>query len=69
MLNKNANQRRDLDNMVKIISENMKEAEIRPSIAFHYTPKNFVPGYEMDWRMANEDSDSMTDDAAQGFFN
>ena len=53
------NQRKDLDNIVRTISENMRQAEIRPSIAFHYTPKNFVPNYQMDWKTANEGEDSM----------
>ena len=47
--NPNLNSRKDLDRIIQIVAENMRQAEIRPSISFHYAPKNFLPGQEMDW--------------------
>jgi len=47
--NPNLNTRKDLDRIIQTVAENMREAEIRPSISFHYAPKHFLPGQEMDW--------------------
>jgi hypothetical protein len=39
----NENSREYLDNIVMTITENIREAEIRPSVAFHSVPKKFLP--------------------------
>jgi hypothetical protein len=46
---------------VKTISENLKEAEIRPSVAFHHAPKNFLIEDELEWKMIDENDDSFED--------
>jgi hypothetical protein len=56
------NSRKDLDRIIQIVAENMREAEIRPSISFHYAPKNFLPGHEMDWVQIQEEEDSMVEE-------
>ena len=58
----NLNLRKNLDKMVSIIAENMREAEIRPSIAFHYAPKNFMPNTDMDWKIVPDNENSLMED-------
>jgi len=43
----NENTREYLDNIVMTITENIREAEIRPSVAFHSVPKKFLPEEEL----------------------
>ena len=50
-----------LDNIVKTIYENLKDSEIRPSIAFHNAPKNFLLEEDLEWKMVDEGEDSFED--------
>lgn len=58
-LSPNLNSRKELDKIIQIISENMREAEIRPSISFHYAPKHFLPSNDNDWEQIQGEEDSM----------
>jgi len=35
--------------------ENIRESEIRPSVAFHSVPKKFLPEEELEWKMIDDD--------------
>ena len=43
-----------LNNIVKTIYENLKDSEIRPSIAFHNAPKNFLLEDDLEWRTIDD---------------
>lgn len=43
----NMNSREYLDNLVMTITENIRESEIRPSLAYHNAPKNYLPTVEI----------------------
>lgn len=43
----NENTQASLDNIYRTIVENIRESEIRPSIAFHSVPKQFLPEEEL----------------------
>ena len=64
----NENSPEYLNNIVQTIGENMREAEIRPSVAFHSVPKKYLPEEEMDWKMVDENEDSMTDSLCEEVF-
>lgn len=36
----------------------MREAEIRPSIAFHVAPKHFIPTEDIDCEIISDDDDN-----------
>jgi hypothetical protein len=57
-----------LNDILETITENLREAEIRPSIAFHSAPRHYVPTEEMDWVRVEEGEESMTDDLCEKFF-
>ena len=46
---KNENSPEYLNNIVETIRENLRNADMRPSVAFHYAPKHFLPQEEHDW--------------------
>ena len=50
-----------LDKILSTIVENIRESEIRPSVAFHSVPKKFLPEEELEWEKISEESDSMDD--------
>lgn len=50
-----------LNNILETITENLRESEIRPSLAFHNAPKNFLIEEELEWRVITEDEDSFDD--------
>lgn len=64
----NQNSQEYLDDIFETITENLREAEIRPSIAFHSAPKHYIPTEEQEWIMIDEDEPSMTDDLCDRFF-
>lgn len=61
----NDNSKEYLNNILETITENLRESEIRPSIAFHNAPKNFLIEEDLEWRMVNEDEDSFEDTQCQ----
>ena len=64
----NQNSQEYLDDIFENITENLREAQLRPSIAFHSAPKHYIPTEEQQWIMVNEDEPSMTDDLCDRFF-
>ena len=54
----NQNQQKDLDRIYQTISEHIREAEVRPSIVFHYAPKHFLPGNQLEWKMVEEEEEN-----------
>ena len=64
----NLNQQKDIDRLIEIISENIRESEIRPSMAFHYAPKHFLPTNDLDWKTTNRNEDSMEDEGLHRSF-
>lgn len=49
----NMNTKEYLNDIVKKVTEHLRESEIRPSIAFHHVPKAFLPEItaDIEWRM------------------
>lgn len=54
--------------MVQTVTENLREAELRPSVAFHSAPKHYIPTEEQEWVMVDEQENSMTDDLFEKYF-
>ena len=57
-----------LNEILETITENLREADIRPSISFHHAPRHYLPTEELDWVIVDEDQDSMTDEVVEKFF-
>ena len=57
-----------MDNILSTIVENMRESEIRPSVAFHSVPKKFLPEEEMEWEKIEDEDDSMEDSLCEEVF-
>jgi hypothetical protein len=54
---------------VQTICENLKEAELRPCIAFHNAPRHYLPTEENDMGFIDVDEgSSMTDDLCEKYF-
>ena len=49
------------------IAENMREAEIRPSVCFHSAPRHYLPTEENDWQVIDIEENSMTDDLCEKY--
>ena len=50
----NENSKEYLDEILRTIVENIRESEIRPSVAFHSVPKKFLPEEELQWKIIDE---------------
>ena len=50
-----------LNNILETITENLRESEIRPSLAFHNAPKNFLIEEDLEWRVIPDEDDSFED--------
>jgi hypothetical protein len=42
---------------METITENMREAEMRPSIGFHVAPKHFIPTEDIDCEIISDDDE------------
>ena len=42
----NQNSKEYIDDIVQTVTENLREAELRPSVAFHSAPKHYIPTEE-----------------------
>ena len=63
----NENSKQYLDNIVETVYDNLRDTEMRPCIAFHTTPKHFLPQEAVDWEMVKEEEDSMEDSSLDSF--
>ena len=53
---------------MEAVGENLREAEIRPSIAFHSAPRHYIPSEDIEWVMVDEEENSLTDDPCEKYF-
>ena len=64
----NLNQQKELDRIYQYISDGIREAEIRPSVVFHYAPKPYLPSNDFEWEMIAEEDDSVEENFMGRFF-
>lgn len=64
----NLNQQKELDRIYQYVADGIREAEIRPSVVFHYAPKPYLPSNDFEWEMIPEEDDSIEENFMARFF-